>query len=109
MIGEYEFNEEYMSPDYNPFEKPKCKDNHAHIKALVLVQADIVSSFLSDRERHVVELCICKDIKKKEVAKMLGVNSSTISRELKRGLFKLRKIIKLCDKAITYYERNSEK
>lgn len=104
-MHECKFDEGCMNPVYNPFDKPKCKDNHAHIKALILVQADVVSSVLTDREKLIVNLCICKNLCKKVVANMLDVNPSTITRILGKALLKLRKILSFCDKAITYYER----
>lgn len=101
----------YIAPVvFNPFDTPLNASNSNHIKALLLIQTEIVRDVLNDRQKLIVELCICKEIPQKQVASMLGVTKSTVSRILKTALCKIRQYLVFCDKALSYYQREvSEK
>lgn len=82
--------------------------NTIRIKALLMVQKGIIQEVLSDHEKLIVNYCICKGHRQNAVAKMLEVETSTVNRTLKNALRKLRQYIIICDKALTYYEKECE-
>lgn len=93
---------------YNPFDEPLHSDNTAHIKALMLVQADIIKVALNERQKLIVDYCICKNYHQNEVAAILGVDPSVVCRTLKTALSNMRKYIVVCDKALTYYHKENQ-
>lgn len=95
---------ESMSPTYNPFDKPPDNDNSARIKALVLVQPEIIKTALTPREAFVIKKVICEECPQVKVARMLGINQSGVCRTLTRGVEKMRSYIAVCDKAIRFYQ-----
>lgn len=102
------FDENKMTPEGAVSEFPQ-NSNTNHIKALMMVQKDIIQEVLSDREKLIVNYCICKEYRQNAVAKMLEVEPSTINRTLKNALRKMRQYIAICDKALIYYEKECEK
>lgn len=102
------FDENWMTPK-GAISESSQNSNTNHIKALLMVQKDVIQEVLSDREKLIVNYCICKEYRQNAVAKTLGVEPSTVSRTLKNALRKMRKYIVICDKVLTYYEKECEK
>ena len=102
------FDENWMTPKGMTSESSQ-NSNTNHIKALLMVQKDVIQEVLSDREKLIVNYCICKEYRQNAVAKMLEVEPSTINRTLKNALRKMRRYIIICDKVLTYYEKECEK
>ena len=102
------FDENWMTPK-GAISESSQNSNTNHIKALLMVQKDIVQLVLNDREKFIVDYRICKGYRRNAVAKMLEVDPSTINRTLKNALYKMRQYIIICDKALTYYEKECEK
>lgn len=98
------FDENWMTPK-GAISKSSQNSNINHIKALLMVQKDIIQEVLSDREKLIVNYCICKEYRQNVVARMLEVEPSTVNRTLKNALRKMRQCIAICDKALTYYEK----
>ncbi|MEE0874155.1 MAG: helix-turn-helix domain-containing protein [Ruminococcus sp.] len=93
---------------YNPFDEPLYGDNTAHIKALMRVQADVIKYALTKHQAIIVDYCICKGYRQKDVAALLGISQSSVSRALKAALNVIRKYIVICDKALKYYHKETE-
>ena len=102
-------NTENVSPVYNSFDEPSCKENTNHIRALMLVQKDIIQLVLNDREKFIVDYCICKGYRQNIVASMLGIGPSSVNKALKAAIRKMQKYIVICDKVLSYYENEEDK
>lgn len=102
------FDENWMTPK-GVINESSQNNNTNHIKALLMVQKDIIQEVLSDREKLIVNYCICKGYRQNAVARMLEVEPPTVNRTLKNALHKMRRYIAICDKALTYYEKEREK
>ena len=102
------FDENWMTPK-GAISESSQNSNTNHIKALLMVQKDVIQEVLSDREKLIVNYCIRKEYRQNAVAKILEVDPSTINRTLKNALRKMRRYIIICDKALTYYEKEYEK
>lgn len=94
---------EYYSASFNPFDKPKVNTNTKEIKALLLVQTDIVKDILSDRQKYIVNRVICERVKQKVVARELGITPSALCRELQFTLKRIKTYLFFCKKALEYY------
>lgn len=102
------FDENRMTPK-GAISESSQNSNTSHIKALIMVQKGIIQEVLSDREKLIVNYCICKEYRQNVVAKMLEIEPSTVNRTLKNALHKMRRYIAICDKALTYYEKECKK
>ena len=89
-------------PVYNPFDE--CEDNSKHIKALLIMQKEIVDETLSKEQKKIVELVIMQGKTQTEVAKLFNVSKSTICREIKKSLVILKTYMLFCDRALKVYE-----
>lgn len=106
MRKRFSFDENWMTPKGRLVNPQNSNTNH--IKALLMVQKDVIQEVLSDREKLIVNYCICKEYRQNAVAKMLEVEPSTINRTLKNALRKMRRYIVICDKALTYHEEEEK-
>lgn len=102
------FDENWMTPK-GVISESSQNSNTNHIKALLMVQKDIVQLVLNDREKFIVDYCICKGYRQNTVASMLGIRSSSVNKALKAAIRKMRRYIIICDKTLTYYEKECEK
>lgn len=102
------FDENWMTPK-GAISESSQNSNANHIKALLMVQKDVIQEVLTDREKLIVNYCICKEYRQNVVVKMLEVEPSTINITLKNALSKMRRCIIICDKVLTYYEKECEK
>lgn len=73
--------------------------------ALIQVQTELLKEVLTDRQIDVVNYVVLKQFKIKEVALIFSVCESTVSRELKTAISKLRRYMHFCDMAIKFYEK----
>ncbi len=90
---------------YNYFDEPK--DNTKRIKALLKV-LDCVLNTLPKREAFIINECIKKGRTQTECAKLLGINKSTVCRDLKKALSEIYKYMYFCDKALRFAEDDEE-
>jgi DNA-directed RNA polymerase specialized sigma subunit len=102
------FDENWMTPK-GVISDSSQNSNTNHIKALLMVQKDVIQEVLSDREKLIVNYCICKEYRQNAVAKMLEVHPSAVNKSLKNALRKMRRYIIICDKVLTYYEKECKK
>ena len=98
----FPLREEQKECSWNPFEEENS--NIKHIRALLLVQNILLRDVLSDKEKGAVEYVIIQQFSQVQAAMLLGVRPSTVSRNLKRAITKLRKYLKYCNLALQYFE-----
>ena len=100
---------DYRHPVYNSFDIKTFKShNQREIKALLSVQRDIMDDVLSEEQQEIIEYVIIYNIPQKEVAEMLGIAPSSVSRRLNSALAKVRQYMEYCHDAIKYYEREGD-
>lgn len=88
---------------YNFFDE--CRnDNTNHIKALLLIQNEMLEQVLSPKQKEIVGLVVMQGRTQTEVAKLFNVSKSTICREVKKSLSILKTNLFFCDKALKFYE-----
>lgn len=90
---------------YNPFDEENS--NTRRIKALMLVQKDLVKETLTDSQKALVNYVICENHSQIEAARYFGISQASVSKTIKAALCKLRKSIHFCDLALRYYENDT--
>ena len=96
---------ETFKPSYNYFDRKTESSNANEIKALILVQTDLVRDVLTDRQREAILLTICDGLTLRAAARQMGISDCSVCRARQSGLDKLRKYISFCKRAIHYYQQ----
>lgn len=79
-------------------------NNKDEIKRAIKVMRAAMQNELTDRQRECMELYFFSGVKEVEIAEMLGVNKSTVSRHISRGKNRLKKYIAYsCIDSKTFY------
>ena len=91
-----------IEASYDPFIEEKSNTNR--IKALILVQDDVIREVLTDQQKDIVRLVILEEHTQKYTADLLGVSKFCILRELKKSINTLQKYLHFCDLALRRYE-----
>lgn len=100
---------EIFKPAYNPFDCKKEADNTQEIKALILIQTDLVREILTDRQREAILLTVCDGLTQNAAAEQMGVSPCSVCRFRQSGIIKLRKYLSICKRAIQYYQMEEHK
>lgn len=95
---------ETFKPSYNYFDRKAESNNANEIKALILVQTDLVRDVLTDRQREAILLTVCDGLTLSAAARQMGISDCSVCRARQSGLDKLRKCISFCKRAIQYYQ-----
>ena len=76
---------------YKQYNTTNISDNTIKRDKLKLIIADIMAHELTTKQYKCVYMYFVENIKQKEIAKRLNVNQSTVSRNIKRGLTRIKK------------------
>ena len=82
---------ETFKPSYNYFDCKAENNNANEIKALILVQTDLVRDVLTDRQREAILLTVCDRLTLSAAARQMGISDCSVCRARQSGLDKLRK------------------
>ena len=86
-------NRDYYN-EYRQFLADLGEDNSASLGRLKQNLRRAISEELTDKERLTLELYYLRGIKMQEIAQILGVNPSTVSRNLSRAKGKLKRCLR---------------
>ena len=79
---------------YKLYNRSDISDNTIKRDKIKLIIADIMTHELTNKQYKCVYMYFVENIKQKEIAKRLNVNQSTVSRNIKRGLTRIKKYTK---------------
>lgn len=72
----------------------ETSSNKIQLEKLKIILKNIILSELTERQRQVLILYFYKNMKMVDIAKILNINKSTVSRTIKRSTEKIHKYIK---------------
>ncbi len=87
------FNAEYYN-EYRDYLMKLGEDNSKTRARLVRNLRRAVMEELTDKQRQAIELYYVRQMKMQDIASLLGVNVSTVSRNIRRGKARLQRCLK---------------
>ena len=80
--------------EYKEYLNAEGEDNKEMINTLLKNLRKAIREELTDKQRKAIEMYYMQQIKMEDIAKILGVNVSTVSRNIMRGKRRLKKCLR---------------